>query len=295
MTVERFVLWRRIPLSPRASWRFLFAFCGMGCVVLSGCSRVYNGERLFWKAQQLSVPIEKDPSHATDEQFAKTIRAFERVTQEAPGTPSAAQAQYYIGTLYAFRKQYDESRRRYAVVLQNYFPYQPLCSAARWSIARTYELEQKWDLAVRAYREVAEYHPWSQLGLQVPLYVAAGYQKRDDPERAQETYQYAVKWYNRLVANAPSEESATQVEGFLVLAYQKLGQWNNTIRLLEKLTSTPRGGTNRPLLLLNLGTIYQMKLGNPERARGAYVKLIREFPDHPFTKIAKSHLEKIGP
>ena len=83
------------------------------------------------------------------------------------------------------------------------------------------------------------------------------------------------------------------MKGYLVLAYKRLGQWNDATKILEELVNMP-AGTNRPLALLTLGAIYQTKLSNPEKAEAAYTKLVQEFPDHPFGKAAKAQLARMG-
>ena len=50
---------------------------------------------------------------------------------------------------------------------------------------------------------------------------------------------------------------------------------------------------NRPLLLLTLGTIYQTKVGNAEKAQEIYHKLIETFPDSQLSKLAKTQLERM--
>lgn len=264
------------------------------CALLSstGCSAAYTGERLFVKATELNAPIVKDPKTATPEQMAKAIQAFEVVTQKARGTIWAARAHTAIGSLYAMQKQYDQARAAYASTLENYNQHRELAFASRLAIAKTYEAQDNWEEAVKVYNDVADFYSWTKTGLEVPLYIGSGYAKRQQPEQAAKAFESAVWRYTNLVPNAPNPEMATTLKGYLALAYQQLGQWDKATAALEELESLS-SGVNRPLILLSLGSIYQVKLDDLPKAQAAYTKLITEFPDHPLGKIAKARLEQL--
>ena len=281
---------------PNSTHRLIRRILGIALAVTAvGCSESYSSERLFWKAQQLTVPIMQHPNSATPEQIAQSVEAFTRVIRRTPGTMWAARAQLIIGTLHAMGKKYNKAREAYGLVLQNYNQYGDLCLRARYSTAKTFEAEQKWEEALKVYRDIAEYHTWTPLGLEAPLYIASVYEKRQQAEQAKMAYERASRIYLRLIPEAPSPEMAIQVKGYLTIAYQRLGEWDKAIALLEELTTLPAGQqVNRPLILLTLGSIYQAKLQNSTKAGDAYTKLLQEFPAHPFGKVAKAQLDALG-
>ena len=262
-------------------------------LMLTGCSASYNGERLFWKAQRIDGPIMKDPNRATPEQFAEAIEAFSRVIQKTRGTEWAARAHAAIGSLHALQRQYGKAREAYATVLQEYSQYRTLCLGARLAIAKTYEIEQQWEEAVRVYQEISDFHPWSKIGLDAPLYIGAVHEKQGHPDQAAHAYERAVLRYLKLVSNAPTLDMVNQAKGYLALAYQRVGKWDETIKTLEELAEAPNG-VNRPFVLLALGSLYQAKLGNEKKAEEAFTKLASEFPEHPYGKAAKTRLEHLG-
>ena len=258
----------------------------------TGCSASYNGERLFWKAEELSGPILKDPVHATPVQFAGTTAAYQRVIKDAPGTSWAGRAQLSIGALQLLQKQFREARETYGLVLQNYNNYPSVCLSARVAMAKSYEAEQLWDEAVKAYLDVAEYYPWSPVGLEAPLYVATMFEKRKESAQATKAYEHALYVYDKLVLNAPTPEAANQVKSLQVLAYQRLNRWEDAVAALEVLKAAKQG-VNRPVALMTLASIYQVKLNHPEKAQENYALLVHEFPEHPYAKLAKQQLEKL--
>lgn len=261
-------------------------------LTLTGCSANYAGERLFWKAQQLHAAITKEPDKATPEQITQAIRAFEQVVQREPGTVWAARAQLAIGTLYVIKQDYAKAREAHAKVLQNYGQYKDLSLTVRFAIAKTYEAENNWDEAVKMYREISDYHPWSPAGLTAPLYIGVGYERRNDPEQAALAFEKAVRFYTKLIPEAPNAELGALVKSQMVSVYQHQQEWNRAIELLQELAEAPKG-VNRPLALLTLGSIYQFKLGQPKEAEEVYTTLLQEFPDHQFAKVATTQLQRL--
>jgi len=257
-------------------------------LISAGCSANYNGERLFWKAQRLNAAMAKE-SQPSSEQTAAVVAAFNRVIQKTPGTSWAAQSHLIIGSLYATQKRYSEARETYHLLLQNYNQYKELSLSGRLAIAKTYEAEDNWAEAVKCYREISEYHPWSRMGLEAPVYIAAMHEQRQERDQAVRAYEFAVKRYSKMIPDSPNPDLGSQAKGYLALAYQRLGDWDQAINVLEDLSANVPE-TNRPLVLLTLASIYQTKLGSARKAEETYAKLLRDFPDHPMGKVAKAQL-----
>jgi tetratricopeptide (TPR) repeat protein len=265
-----------------------------GLIAASGCSASYSGERLFWQAQRQAAPILNTRSSTpTLTQVAEAIAACELVIKRVPQTMWAPRAHLLIAALHARQRQYAQAREAYAQVLQNYSRYQAYCVQARAQIASTYEAEGAWDEAANAYYDIADYHPWTAIGLQAPLYVASGYQRRKQDEPANDAYRRAVERYTKLLPEAPTKELTAKTKVLLAAALQRLDKWPEAAGLLEELIAAP-DGIDRAGALMSLGLLYQTKLHDAANARHAYERLLKEFPGHPVSKTAKARLEGMG-
>ena len=273
------------PYSRLASW-VIVAMLG------TGCSAAYNNERLYWKAERLTSSIAQNPSRATPAQFARAIEAFRGVATRAIGTEWAARAHLAIGALYTMQQRDREALEQYTLVLEQYDQYTSSCLDARMAIGRIYERQQRWDDAVRVYQELAMRHTWSPEGGKAPLYIAQLYDQLQRSAEAKTAYARAIELYKEWRLNAPSPESATQLNGYLASAYQRLGQWSEVRDTLEELLRAP-SGVNRPATLFALGNVYQERLHDPVRAEAAYHALRAEFPDHLLAKESAKWLERL--
>lgn len=290
---------RFLALGPISTPNRLFA--NGGCIVwglgilmlLTSCSASYSGERAFWKANRLSSAIVKNHEAATPEQFTDAIEAHQRVITEAAGTRWAARSQVAIGSLYGIQEQFEKAREAYALALKNYYDQTDLALTARYATAKTLELEGKTDAMLAMYKEIAEFHPYSPIGIRIPFYLGQIHQKLDHQDEAQRAYERAVDTYIRLAASAPSRASEVEAKGYLALTYDRIGQWDEAAKILNALIDEPEG-VNRPFILLSLGGLYENRLKKPEKAEKIYTKLVDEFPEHSMTEQAKFQLENLG-
>jgi hypothetical protein len=51
---------------------------------------------------------------------------------------------------------------------------------------------------------------------------------------------------------------------------------------------------SRPFALLMLGSIYRTHFQDGKRAREMFARLVSEFPDHPYEKVAKRYLDNFN-
>jgi tetratricopeptide (TPR) repeat protein len=259
---------------------------------VGGCSPSYNGERLFWKAQQSSEAIVKDPAKATPQDYRKAIDGFQQVVTKVPGTTWAGKAQLAIGSLYALQKDFDKAREAYTLVLRNHGNQKEQALSARYAIAKTYELESRWDDAIKLYGEIADLHTWSRMGLEAPLYIGALHQKLNRTEEAAKAFDRAVRVYTKLIPEAPNPGMQSQLRGYVAAAYQQQGKYAEALAVLEEMARSE--GVNRPLLLMTIGSLYQVRLSSPEKAKETYLQVVNEFPNDPLAKTARERLAKLG-
>lgn len=271
------------------------AFCLFvsSCLLLAGCSSDYNGERLYWKAEKVNATIAKDPAKASPEAVEKVIRAFERVIREAPGTLSAARAQFTIGSLHLIRGENARALEAYQQVARSHSQYRSLDFAARMAMAKIYEKQGQREALMSLYGEIAEAYPLTPLGLQAPLAVAEELQRQGKSEQAQAAYRLAITHYTGIIAKAPTEGLALRVKGHLSVAYQRLGEWSEAARMLEALAQAQGQGVDRPAVLLALGSLYADRLHQTEQAKKTYQELLGQFPGHPLAGLARKNLEKL--
>lgn len=262
-----------------------------------GCSAEYDAEKLYWRAERQALPVSKNPSAASDEQMLAAVKAFESVVQQAAGTVSAAKSQFALGSLYAIRKDYPKAIEAYQLVIRNHSQFQDFLFAARIALANIYRIQQDRHNLIAVYKDISQYHPWSVLGLEVPLILAddAASQAHGDVDAGVTAYQAAAAYYINLFDKAPSEALTLRAKAQLVVVFQRLNKWAEAAALLEELAASKANSVNRPMVMLTLASLYETKLKNPERAWQVYEQLAAEHADLPVGKAAAERLKAMAP
>ena len=92
------------------------------------------------------------------------------------------------------------------------------------SIGRTYEAEQNWKAAEKAYKEIDDNYWWSPVWMEAPLYPGQMYERHGDTQRAAEAYGRAVSLLRHRAALAPSPETEAITKTHLATARARLEQ-----------------------------------------------------------------------
>lgn len=102
-------------------------------------------------------------------------------------------------------------------------------------------------------------------------------------------YQQAIDLYNTSLedfANHPMIRH--QVLSSLGYAYEQKKEYATAISYFEKITSSPDQGLQGEALY-NLGRLYS-KLGQPEKSKEAYNKLVSDYPDFIYIELVKERI-----
>lgn len=74
--------------------------CMVGLFILSGCSKEYLAERMYWYANKLYAQIIKNPDKTSKYETKMTIGAFQDILRVYPEWETASQLQFNIANIY---------------------------------------------------------------------------------------------------------------------------------------------------------------------------------------------------
>lgn len=260
---------------------------------LSGCAQSPDDRRLFEHVKPLSDAILADPQRASPEQVARAIEALELVAQQVPGRYGGGKAEEALGRLYLVRGEPAKARDHFTHVFWYYHQYVDLGMMALINIGWTYEVEQNWEAAEKAYKTIDDNYHWSPAWLEAPLYPGQMYERHGDGQRAAKAYQRAVALLRSRAAMAPSPALEAIAKTHLATTYERLGQWTQAAATLEELVSFQEG-VDRAAVLMRLGELYALPGHDAIKARAAFTRLVQEFPTHPLARDAQTQLERLA-
>lgn len=102
-------------------------------------------------------------------------------------------------------------------------------------------------------------------------------------------YEKAVEWYKTAVdAFEGNPQFSDLVLNGLAYAYQAQGDYDNAVKYFEKIADD-NSAITRDQALFNLGQLYG-RLGQTEKSRHAFEKIVSEYPDSIYVEPAKMKL-----
>ena len=259
-----------------------------------GCAKKGPDDRaLFNQVQPLSDAVLANPQGATPAQVAQAIDALEAVAQQAPGLYGGGRAEQEMARIYMARGEPAKAREQCKHIFWYYHQFPDLGMTALISIAKSYEAEQNWKAAEKAYKTIDDHYQWWPLWLEAPLYPGQMYERIGDRQRAAEAYERAVLLLQRRVPSAPNPWLEGKATMHLATAYDRLGQWKKAAAILEALVSPLRKGVEPGAVLLQLADLYAAPGRDPAKAAAALKRIVQEFPGDPLASKAKTQLEQL--
>ncbi len=252
----------------------------LGLLVLSGCSKNYQAEREFWKAEKVLAAIDKS---APDQQGAgvldPAIKAFRAVYDRFPGSIKAVESLFVVSNLYVRQKKYDEAIQTLALIIQNFSDMKDRVAEARYGMATLYELKNDWPKAEATLWEMAENHSFNQKGLYAPIRIIIHYKKVTDPVGAEKAYFKAMETYRHLLKQTGPIEAAGMIKNYMGLAELTFGNWQKAREIwLTICEEFPESGYG-PLALLAAGEV-SWKKSDFGSGIAAYEKFLKLYPNH---------------
>ena len=219
--------------------------------------------------------------HLQLHQPEKALDVFHRIIQKYPHDKNLGQVYLGIGGIYLAQKYYDKARDAFQSVLNNYRNDRNSCLQAQISIARTHELENNWNKALNEYNWAVENYPNTLASLEIPLYIAAYYQKGQQRDLARAAFENAIKQYQQVMDRNPETVLATIALDYIAACYTGLEKWQEASETLQSLTKQELPGPKLVDTYLKLGTIYEEKLNEKEKAFEVYSTLLQKYPQLP--------------
>ena len=239
----------------------------------------YCAERELWGIDRKLIFIaahqESTPDYIINQLIGR-YKAFAKIHNRSKFSQSA---QRMIGNLYSLRKNYSQARLEFQKAVG---PDNELSAQAEFAIAKTYELEDRWDKALLTYRDIIQYYPDTNFGFSVPIYltdhlVTSGNQK-DYTDRA---YADALSFYQMIAIKNPKSKLEYNALKMVALCQLNLKDWSGTVKTMgDLILKYPRGKSIQEAVSA-INMLCVTKLHDYDLGINIYGQFIQKYPDHP--------------
>jgi len=252
-----------------------------------------NGELLFRNAKALSTNVVNDPKIASPDDLNKSILLYQKVVDQAAGSEWAAKALLTIASLNVLQGKNDQAKLNFNKIINRYHQYEGVTGTALLGLAKLYTEEGDRSKVIEIYERLGANHTWTHTGLGAPLYIAKLYFDNNELEAYHDALIRAAEFYKQNYSSAPTVELRIQAIDYLAGSYEKLEDWEQLLNTLDILMNE-KSGVDKPRVMMQIGSLYQYKLDETEKARETYQRLMLDFPLSNLYEEAKARIGEIS-
>ncbi len=233
--------------------------------------------------------IEKEGFGSSDGAFDIYMTVYDKY----PKSIEAPRALLAAADIRFNQKRYDEARRIYEKVVDEYPDSGPEIVQAKWQTARLLEESGDWNEASLKYKEIYQNYPTSEQGLKAPLMIIRNYKQKDQIDAARAAYGQAVEHYENLISSRVPSIAKIFAESHLVTAHADMEEWEKAADLLLQLPERyPRYSRFRQNYLM-AASIFEKELNDTKRAAEALFICMERYPGTPLAEEAEKQYRRL--
>lgn len=262
-------------------------------VIFSAIDRSeYVVEKKMWKIQQQLDVLGRYPGAMPAEKYENLAAMYQNLIKRYPKSSLLPQIYIKIGQVYTAKNDFVKARTNYSEVLQRFPQQRDSCSVALLSIGLTYEKEKKDAQALKTYRKIVTNYHLTDVGLSMPIYIAAYYRRLNKDAEAESAFREAEGFY--LKATQENHNSLAGFNALRLLAETYLDQkkWDDAVKIFEKVLfdysrSPYLDWKTAGSMIYSINAVSIKELKDHRRPIAFYQMFIEKQPGHPLNKVLK--------
>lgn len=274
--------------------RFLCALifiCGL--TLLAGCeSDQYAVEKKYWQTQKQAEKVFKNPHATPPRELERVVRLLNKFIDKHPNTNLSLDAAFNISRLYIVTEEYDKARTQLKAILNKYAKSDSVSAEAVFLIGNSYEIEDKWGLALEQYKKIMLQYPTTLRGLDIPIYIAQHYKIKYQPDKMVAALGEAILHYKALANKYPVSPLGLRADSLVAECYIALKDWPNVINSFNLIIDKYKGKVDVGGTLIDMALVYNRELKDKVKARQTLERLIKEFPKSKLIETATALLKE---
>jgi hypothetical protein len=253
----------------------------------------YAAEQLLYSAAKTNEKISANPDVVPPKLLEDIENDIKKLLKKYPATEVAKTANIKLAEFYIAFKKYDQALAHLNKVIKKYDKNTGILSMAHFLKGVAYEKQDKWQSALKEYHAVRDNYRETQLGMQMPIYIANYYSQKGREAQAQEAYSEAAKFYEDIERENSKKTLGYMASLFLVQTYIKANNFESAGKQVEKTLSKYFSQMAVMQLLPLVESIIVTKLNNPDKAVEIYRIILARSKDAKFNKVLQKRIDEL--
>jgi tetratricopeptide (TPR) repeat protein len=164
------------------------------------------------------------------------LRQYDEVLNNLKGrdTLNRPQILFNKALVHLHKGEYSQVRRLISTVKSDYRRFFDDTPSAQFAMARSFELEGRWDRAETEYKFLIENYQGTEESMGAYLYLIHKYKEQGRTREAERMEERAEADYNRIAATRPGTQAEAQALSHKAELYQRRGEWSRSADLLTE-------------------------------------------------------------
>jgi len=275
---------------------FLAVIAGIYLVLSLFDRGEYAVEKRMWRLKKQFSLLAQDPKAVPEKQFENVAEKYRKLARKYPKSAYAPAMLLQAGNVYMLNQDYVKAREAFQVVVEKFSDNDDAGAAALLGIGASYAGEKNLSQAVKTYRKIMAAYPLTDIGLNMPIYIANYYRQNGQNEEAQAAFVSAETYYQNIAAaNTANPRVRFDSQRLLAATYMAQKKWGAAVGIFESIlleyARSPYLNWRRAQLLI--ASINQLSIGqlnDVARAAAVYQKFIADNPGHPLNAVLQKML-----
>ena len=164
------------------------------------------------------------------------LEEYERILSRLKGRDTLQRPliMYNKGLIHLHRQEYDQARQILIEIKKDYPKFYSQTPTVQYAIARSFDLQNRWDRAETEYKYVMNGFPGSEQSMATHLYLFEQYSRQGRATEAERLEQRAEKEYDDIIATRPSSRAAASALSYKAELYRRRHDWSRAVELLTE-------------------------------------------------------------
>lgn len=261
---------------------------------IAGSNKEYAAEKLFYGVMSAGDKIASNPDVVPPKLINDIENKMKRLLQKYPDTEVAKTANIKLVEFYIAYKKYDQALAQADKIIKKYEKNRGISSMAYFLKGVAYEKQDKWPSALKEYHIVRDNYRDTQLGMQMPIYIADYYSRKGRETQAQEAYGEAARFYENIEKENSKKALGYMASLFLIQTYIKADNFEIAAKVVEEALDKYYSQMVLAQLLPLVENIIVTKLKNPEKAVGIYKTIVARSKDEKLKKVLQKRIDELS-
>lgn len=251
----------------------------------------YAAERLFYRAMKEHKKILLNPDVSPPIMLSAVESELKNIVEKFPLAQVAKKTYVNLAQVQLKSKKYDAVQSTLDAIVRKYPEDVSIASQAQFLKGRAFEKQQRWDEALKEYTLLRDKYTSTPLGLQVPLYIGNYYSARERYAQANQAYNQAAAFYEKLEQKERGTVLGYMAADFLLQSYINLENYEQSGKVLEDMLNNYPGFIAFAQQLPKIEAIFVRALNNPDKAKEIYRSVIARTDDRDLIEALKVRIK----